>query len=184
VCRRAEKVIEDGHKAHPERRGVDLSEVRTALALPDPDLSEVIIAELKGRGFVLEKGEIRRSDHRPSLPALLAPAGTQLRAALAVRPFDPPSAKELAPSAPAQQALRFLCETGEVTQLSGDLFLATDAFTKMKQSVAQTLRTCGPATSSELRQVLGTSRRVLIPFLERCDREGLTIREGDRRRLR
>ncbi|HEY3661828.1 MAG TPA: selenocysteine-specific translation elongation factor [Chthoniobacterales bacterium] len=184
VCRRAEKVIEDGHKAHPERRGVDLSEVRTALALPDPVLSEMIIAELKGRGFVLEKGEIRRSDHRPSLPALLAPAGTQLRAALAVRPFDPPSAKELAPSAPAQQALRFLCETGEVTQLSGDLFLATDAFTKMKQSVAQTLRTCGPATSSELRQVLGTSRRVLIPFLERCDREGLTIREGDRRRLR
>ena len=181
---RAEKLIEAEHNAHPEHLGMALLDLRAGLALPDPELSEAIVADLKERGFILEKGAIRRSDHRPSLPPSLAPAGAQLRAALAARPFDPPSAKELAPSAAAEQALRFLCETGEVTQLSVDLFLATDAFDKMKALVAQTLRGRGLATSSELRQVLGTSRRSLIPFLERCDRDGLTIREGDRRRLR
>ena len=181
---RAENLIEANHKAHPEYRGLDLAELRAVLALPDPELSEAIIADLKTHGFTLEKGAIRRSDHRPSLPASLSQAGTQIRAALVARPFDPPSVKEFAPSAAQQQALRFLCETGEVTQLSSDLFLATNAFATMKQSIAQALRTRGQATSSELRQILGTSRRILIPFLERCDREGLTIREGDRRRLR
>jgi selenocysteine-specific elongation factor len=41
-----------------------------------------------------------------------------------------------------------------------------------------------PATTSALRQLLGTSRRVVVPLLEHLDRIGLTIRDGDRRRLR
>jgi selenocysteine-specific elongation factor len=184
MCRRAETAIDAEHKAHPQNRGMGLAELRATLGLADPELSEAIVRDLQARGFTLEKGAIRRNDHRPALPPSLAPAGAQVRAALAVRPFDPPSVKEFAASRPAQQALRFLCETGEVTQLSADLCLTTEAFTKMKAIVAQTLRARGPATSSELRQSLGTSRRVLIPFLERCDRDSLTAREGDRRRLR
>jgi selenocysteine-specific elongation factor len=54
----------------------------------------------------------------------------------------------------------------------------------MKEIIARAISEHGPATASELRQVVGTTRRVLIPFLERCDRVGLTIREGDRRRIR
>ncbi len=54
----------------------------------------------------------------------------------------------------------------------------------MKTLVAQAVRARGPATVSELRQVLGTTRRVLVPLLERLDRDGLTLRQGDRRVLR
>ena len=39
------------------------------------------------------------------------------------------------------------------------------------------------AGASELRQLLGTSRRVIIPFLERLDRDGVTHRIGDKRVL-
>jgi selenocysteine-specific elongation factor len=39
------------------------------------------------------------------------------------------------------------------------------------------------ATASELRQALGTSRRVIIPLLEHFDKLGLTRREGDNRVL-
>jgi len=46
------------------------------------------------------------------------------------------------------------------------------------------LREHGPATAGELRQALGTSRRVVIPLLERLDKEGVTRREGDHRSLR
>jgi hypothetical protein len=37
---------------------------------------------------------------------------------------------------------------------------------------------------SELRQVLNTSRRVMVPFLEKLDRDGITVRRGDKRVLR
>jgi selenocysteine-specific elongation factor len=41
----------------------------------------------------------------------------------------------------------------------------------------------GPATVSQLRQELQTSRRVLVPLLEKLDREGATRRVGDQRIL-
>jgi selenocysteine-specific elongation factor len=37
---------------------------------------------------------------------------------------------------------------------------------------------------AELRDATGTTRRILIPLLERLDREGVTVRDGDWRRLR
>jgi hypothetical protein len=37
---------------------------------------------------------------------------------------------------------------------------------------------------SELRQVLGSSRRVVVPLLEYLDRTFVTIRRGDKRILR
>jgi selenocysteine-specific elongation factor len=50
--------------------------------------------------------------------------------------------------------------------------------------VAEFISNNGPATVSELRQALGSSRRVMVPLLERLDREGVTTRAGDKRRLR
>jgi hypothetical protein len=38
-------------------------------------------------------------------------------------------------------------------------------------------------TPAELRDLLGLTRKFLIPFLEYCDREGYTIRGGLGRRL-
>ena len=40
------------------------------------------------------------------------------------------------------------------------------------------------ATASDVRQMLGTTRRVLIPLLEHLDKTGWTRRVGDRRALR
>jgi selenocysteine-specific elongation factor len=41
----------------------------------------------------------------------------------------------------------------------------------------------GPSTVSQLRQALGSSRRVMVPLLERLDRDGITLRAGDKRML-
>jgi len=41
----------------------------------------------------------------------------------------------------------------------------------------------GRATASELRQHLGTSRKVIMPLLERLDRDKITRRDGDFRTL-
>ena len=46
------------------------------------------------------------------------------------------------------------------------------------------IRGHGPATVSELRQALGSSRRVIVPLLEHLDRTFVTLRQGDKRTLR
>jgi len=42
----------------------------------------------------------------------------------------------------------------------------------------------GSATVSDMRQALGTNRRVVVPLAEYLDRTGVTVRKGDLRVLR
>jgi len=69
-------------------------------------------------------------------------------------------------------------------ELSEDVILAAEAFARAIELVKQHLQTRTRATTSELRQVLGSSRRVVIPLLERLDKLGITRRDGDVRVLR
>jgi selenocysteine-specific elongation factor len=80
--------------------------------------------------------------------------------------------------------LRFLSVTGEIVLMGEDLAMSAEGFTKLKGMIEERLRGGRSATVSELRQATGTTRRVLVPLLEHLDRIGLTIRTGDRRRLR
>ncbi len=100
------------------------------------------------------------------------------------KPLDPPSRKELAPDPVAQQALRFLLESGEAVDINAEIVLAADAMRQAIGLVREFLNAKGPATVSELRQALGSSRRIVVPLLERLDRDGVTLRQGDKRSLR
>ena len=184
---RAADLIDAAHREHPEHIGPKLSGLRAALGrgLPAAELFDSLAADLAARGeFVRAGTSIRRAAHRPRLPAALQIAGDRLRAALAAKPFEPPSRQELAPDGASRQALRFLFDTGEALELGPDLVLLEESFRRMKTIIVRSLRAAGPATTSELRQILGTTRRVLVPLLERLDREGVTRREDDRRALR
>ncbi len=184
LCSRAQELIEAGHRTQPQQAGSELSAMRAALQIEDAQLFDALVRHLCAQGFERAGNAIRRRGHRPALPPQLQRAGAEIRAALAAQPFDPPSRKQLIRDAAAREALRFLAETGEVVLLGNDVLLGAATFVEMKSRIQQSLGKKGPATASELRQLLGTSRRILIPLLEHLDRVGLTVRQGDRRALR
>src|SRR5204863_3258119 len=184
--RNARNAIDAEHRAHPERPGLALSELRKALEkqLPFTEVFDALVADLCAGEFSQAGVAIRRTTHRPALPAHLEAVGAKVRAALTAKPLEPPSRKELAPDALAQQALRFLVQTGEAIELSEDVVISGDGYARATEIVKKILSGQGSATAGELRQALGTSRRIVIPLLERLDRQGVTRREGDTRRLR
>src|SRR5258706_8899438 len=145
---------------------------------------DALVMDLCWTDFMHVGAVIRRATHRLALPPQLQAAGAKLRVALAAKPFDPPSRKELAQDAVSQQALRFLIETGEAVDINVDVVLAADSFKRATELVRQFIREHGPATVSDLKQNLSSSRRVVVPLLERLDRDGVTVRQGDRRTLR
>lgn len=184
--RRAGEAIDANHHAHPNELGLSLSDLRTSLKdeLPFSELFEFLVGDLCRSEFVKVGNTIRRATHRRALPPPLLAVATTLRAALAAKPFDPPSRKQLAPDSVSRQALRFLIETGEVVEINEEVVLASDGFKHMIDLISQYIRKNGAATVSQLRQELGCSRRVIVPLLEQLDRDGLTLRNGDTRRLR
>jgi len=70
-----------------------------------------------------------------------------------------------------------------VIEISSDVGLLRENFERMNTAVADFISKNGPATVSELRQALESSRRIMVPLLERLDREGFTRRVGDKRTL-
>jgi selenocysteine-specific elongation factor len=177
-------LIDAMHRETPARAGVDLNEIRSALRIEEPEVLESLLADLCEGDFVRKGSVIARSSHRPKLPAQVQAIEQRIREALSKQPFDPPSRQTIEADPQARQVLRFLIENGHVIEIALDVVLLRESFERMKSQVIEFISKNGPATVSELRQALGSSRRVMVPLLERLDREGKTRREGDRRCLR
>ena len=154
------------------------------MRIQEPEVVESLIADLCAGDFVRKGSVIARTSYRPTLPVHAQPVEKRIRGALAEQPFDPPSRKAIESDPQARQVVRFLIENGEVTELALDVVLLRESFERMKSQVAEFISKNGPATVSQLRQALGSSRRVMVPLLERLDRDGVTTRVGDKRRLR
>ena len=176
-------LIDAAHKESPERAGIDLVELRAGLRIQEPEMLESLVADLCDGDFVRKGSVIARTSHRPTLPVDVQPVEKRIREALTGTPFDPPSRKTIESGPQARQAVRFLIENGDVTELALDVLLLRESFERMKSQVAEFISNNGPATVSELRQALGSSRRVMVPLLERLDRDGITRRVGDKRML-
>jgi len=76
-----------------------------------------------------------------------------------------------------------MIDAGEAVEISAELVMDAEAFNQAVNQIRGRLQQ-GGAKASELREVLGTNRRVIIPLLEKLDREQVTVRQGDLRVLR
>jgi selenocysteine-specific elongation factor len=175
--------IDDAHKGNPERAGLDLNKLRTAFRDQSPDVFEALIVDLCATDFVRRGSGIARVSYRPVLPPNLQPVAMKIREALSAKPFDPPARKEIEVDRHAQEVVRFLIATGEVIEVGPDVVLLRKNFERMKSAIVDFISTNGPATVSELRQALESSRRTMVPFLEKMDRQSVTRRVGDKRSL-
>ena len=110
-------------------------------------------------------------------------AAENIRAALSAKRFDPPDRKTFSQDRHVQQALRFLIDQGEIVEISSEIVVLRESAEQMQNAVTELLSKHGSATASQVRQKIGTTRRVIIPFLEYLDRIGVTRRIGDERVL-
>jgi selenocysteine-specific elongation factor len=180
---RAALLIDNALSKNPERIGLDLSQLRAALRDQAGHVFEALIEDMCSDDFARREAMIARRSHQPTLPAKLRPAAAKIREALSKKPFDPPARREIESDPHAQRVLRFLIESGVVIEIAPDAVLSRENFERMKNAVADFISKNGPATVSELRQALESSRRIMVPFLERLDRDGITHRTGDQRTL-
>src|SRR5438046_9431832 len=82
LINRAATLIDRAHEKQPERRGVDLSELRRDLEIESDKLFDAVILELTQNHFVRFENQIARVTHRPSLPLELLSVAEKIRTAL------------------------------------------------------------------------------------------------------
>jgi selenocysteine-specific elongation factor len=185
VGARALDLLRDYHRQHPADRGMPLETLRHALGAPE------VIIEAALTDYA-RAGRLRRSDGLISL-AGFAPrvAGGEAEidrivGILAKADLSPPSVAELEQSTGRRDLiglLRLAASRGRVEAVERDRYYAREALDRF-EDVLNDIGQQGTIVPAAVRDRLGISRKYLIPLLEWADGRGITVREGDGRRLR
>ena len=188
----AVRLVEEQHRQYPLRSGLSKEEWRTRLNLPPRMASEIFLA-LQEEGKLAEVtgttgttgGYIRLPNFVPAFTAAQQRQVEQLLWKFHENPYTPPGRAE-AEAMVGAEVLAALIEQGTLVKLGG----AADAVLFLRESYAEALaklvtylREHGEMTAAEARDVLGTTRKYILPLLEHMDERRITRRMGDVRVL-
>jgi selenocysteine-specific elongation factor len=179
-------LIRTYHVQHPLEPGASLQSIRAALGASAELVDEVVRARTTTDEVEVAGGVIRLRGWAPRLTGEQQHLLERVRAAIAQAGREPPSVGELAVSLGDGVAplMRLLERDGSVVQVEEGRYYATQAVAELVGNLRRGMmegREYGPA---ELREFLGVTRKYLIPFLEYCDRVGVTDRRGGGRVIR
>ncbi len=104
-------------------------------------------------------------------------------------PFSPPTLFELGQQFTTHRRIveamcRLLVEEGRLVLVAQGLYFHTDALADMKKKVLAHFAKQDQLSVSQLKGMLGVSRKFTIPLIEFLDKTGLTFRSGDIRKLK
>jgi selenocysteine-specific elongation factor len=174
VLERAAGEVEAFHEANPLRDGVPKARLAEHIGVQLDDLDtilarseeiEVVGASVRRVGFGVDLSEGDQTIW-DGVAADLAAAG-----------FGPPRRAELGLPIELEHALT---RRGDLVEVSSDLLYRADTLQKIVEATGQI---SSPFTVADFRDALEITRKHAIPLLEWMDRTGVTVRDGDVRRL-
>ncbi len=168
-ARQLRTAVEELHRRDPLAAGLSRGAAQDLLGLSAAELVDVAADEA---GLVLNDGYLSEPGHVGELgPAEAAVAELERR--LATDPFQAPEADDLVQLGLGVRELA-------AAERADRLLRLRDGIVVLPRSPALAMRTLAqldqPFTTSEARQALGTTRRVVIPLLEHLDSRGWTRR--------
>ena len=176
------------HDAYPHRMGLSKAELRSRFKGGlDRMLSETILMMLDAEGGVHVHGDrIRLASHTANLSPKLETVKKCIEERLMEKPFSPPGEKELADELgkETKTVLDHMLETGSLVRLEEGVVMHARAVEKAIQEIRKYLQAQETATVSDIRQHLHTTRKYAVPLLIHLDGIGITLRDGDIRRLK
>ncbi len=158
--------------------------------VPDGPGREALLERLERDGALVREGALARAPGtRADARATHAAATEGLLAGLEKNGSTPPDLPTLAGrSGLAPREFETLCAAlereGAIVRFGGDLAYTAERFAAARDAVVAQCEATGSVTLAQLRDALGTSRRVAQGLLERLDADGVTRRVGDERVLR
>jgi selenocysteine-specific elongation factor len=170
----------------PLALGVPARTLREGLRVDD-ELADIAISETEQAGSIESYGPLlRRPGWVPSPSDRDVEASNHLAHDICAGEQEPPSVGELVTryGSSVPGLLRYLERQGRIVQVEVDRYYDRNALDGMIARLRAELVSGKVYVPGQLRDVLGFSRKYLIPFLEYCDRTGITERRGEGRVLR
>jgi selenocysteine-specific elongation factor len=184
--KRIEDLVTQSSANHPLDEGVSLQTIRASVNAAD-EVIELALNRLADSGRIERVGSIVRPvNWKPELDAREKATSEAILHEICKQPSEPPSVGELSAKFGGKTValLRKLERDGQLERVSDDRYYSRDAVRLIVEKMRERLEGGRLYSPAELREVLGVSRKYLIPFLEFCDRCGVTERRQEGRALR
>ena len=149
--------------------GVELATLASATKVDNAQLRAALVDEPR---VVVEQDVVRAAGHESVTED---PAARAVVDALTAHPFAPPEPATVGAS-PA--LVRALVRSGTLVELDG-IYFARVAYEQVVRLVSREVVARGSLTVSDVRDLLGSSRKYVVPLLTKLDADGITRRRGD-----
>lgn len=179
------------HADQPLAPGQEMEALRDRLAgSPTAHVFRAFVTALEADGIVVREGStVRLKEHDAALRSEDRAVADRIVRLLQEQPLSPPDLPQLEAAtgvdrSTLQGVVRALEREGAVLRVARDLYFLADSVALVKRVLREEFSDGRPVTPASFRDRFGTSRKYAIPLLEYLDRDGLTVRVGDARRLR
>jgi selenocysteine-specific elongation factor len=171
------------HKQFPLRRGIPREELKSKLKLVPKIFNSVI-------SLNTERAAFKEYGNWLALPAheIKFNGADQVKVQALMRkfesnPYATPSVKECQTEV-GEEILNALIELGELKTVSVDVIFRKKDYDGMVEKIRTELQSKGTITLGEIRDMLNTTRKYIQALLEHLDAIGVTMRDGDARKLK
>jgi selenocysteine-specific elongation factor len=171
------------HQTYPLRRGMPREELKSRLKLA-PRLFNLILPKMAAEGVLIEGLKwASLPKHTVRFSPFQQVKVDKLMELFSAAPFAPPSIKECQ-SDVGEDIFNSLLEAGDLVAVSDEVVFRKNDYEAMVEKIRIVLQKKGQISLAEARDHLQTSRKYVQALLEHLDAIGVTVREGDFRKLR
>jgi selenocysteine-specific elongation factor len=174
------RIVAEYEIKSPLALGIPARTLRESLRVSE-ELADIAIREMEHGCEIEPFGPfLRRPGWVPTPSARDTEAADHLAHDICAGETEPPSVSELVAryGSSVPGLLRFLERQGRIVQVETDRYYDRLALDRLIDRLKVKLVPGQVYAPAQLRDVLGFSRKYLIPFLEFCDRSGITERRG------
>lgn len=177
--------LQDFHARNPLKPGMPKEELRAAVRM-ESRLFDGLITAINE--IVTEKELLRLKAFSMAVSREEEQLKKKILDILEKSGYQPPSKDELSQSFKLDQKhlsdiLKLMVKEESLVRINDSLYLAASAYKKMIERLKGFFGKKQEMTVAEFRDVLGTSRKYAVPFLEYLDSNKITLRVGDVRKF-
>lgn len=177
------QLINSHHQAYPMRRGIPREELKSKLKLT-PRVFNLVIHKMVADNFIAEYAAlVANVRHEIRFSEAEQVKVKELMRKFEMSPYAGPGVKESQNEA-GEEIVNALIELNKLAAVSSDVLFQKKHYDEMVQKIRAELQGKGKITLAEVRDLFSTSRKYAQALLEHMDSVGITVRDGDFRKLR
>ena len=178
--------LKEFHKENPLKSGMQKEKLRSTYQWLESKVFGTLLEKIDS--LAIERDSVRLKSFSIKMGSTTREINKKIVQLLNEKPFNPPDIKEIASNLDlkpqeAADILKLMTSDNQVVRINDSLYVTEQTFNNLLEKLKAFFGQKSDMTVSEFRNLLGTSRKYALPFLEYLDSNRITMRVGDVRKL-